>query len=213
MPRYYFNMMEGRTKNIVRDIEGVALSGAAQAREEAIGLAQDITSHGFTESTQTWRVVVTDESGGEVLTVPLSEIRARKATRERAHGIGTGIPKLESHFGSATIIWMIGLAVLGVIAEAAITSMRPGDQGGYQMASSPPATDAAVVAVRFQPDASIAEITRFLASYEATLAGGPHPGDLYRLRIGDTSLPQGELAKIASRMSQDRIVAFAAIAQ
>jgi hypothetical protein len=212
MPRYYFNMMEGRTKNIVRDIEGVALSGAAQAREEAIGLAQDITKHGFTESTRTWRVVVSDESGEEVLTVPLSEVRARKATRERARGIGNSIAKLESRFGRGVIIWMIGVAVLAVIAEAAISSMQAGDQGGYQMASSP-AGELAVVAVRFQPDTSIAEINRFLASYEATLTGGPRPGDLYRLRIGDTSLPQGELAKIASRMSQDSIVAFAAVAR
>jgi hypothetical protein len=212
MPRYYFNMMEGRTKNVVRDIEGVALSDAAQARAEAIGLAQDISRHGFEKSTQAWRVVVTDESGGEILAIPLSEIRARKAARERGHGLGGRIAKLESRFGRPTIIWMIGAAVVAVIAEAAITATRPTDQGGgYQMASS--ATDDAVVAVRFQPDTSITEISRFLASYEATLAGGPRPGDLYSVRIGDTSLSQRELAKIATRMSHDKIVAFAAVTQ
>src|ERR1700681_83564 len=70
MPRYFFNIMEGHSQNLVRDIEGALLSGAGEARKEALGLARDITRHGIQEPTQTWAVIVTDESGNEVLTVP-----------------------------------------------------------------------------------------------------------------------------------------------
>ena len=62
MPRYFFNMMEGRSQNLVRDIDGILLADASKAREEAIGLAQDISSHGLAESMKSWTVVVTESA-------------------------------------------------------------------------------------------------------------------------------------------------------
>src|ERR1700704_5483199 len=78
MPRYFFNIMEGHSQNLVRDIEGAVLSSAGEARKEALGLARDITRHGIHGPSQTWTVIVTDETGDEVLTVPLSGVPAAK---------------------------------------------------------------------------------------------------------------------------------------
>lgn len=220
MPRYYFNMMEGHSQNLVRDIEGAVLADAGEARQEAVGLAQDITSHGLSESTKAWTVVVTDENGEEVMTVPLSEIRARKApaSHEGGHGIGRGMAKLESYFARGAIIWIMAAAAMAIIVQATVTRVRLAQQsGGYQTASASISEDAAnegpIVAIRFKPQASVADVTKFLEAYEASLAGGPRPGNLYRLRIGDTSLPQAELAKIAGRMAQEQVVEFAAAVQ
>jgi len=205
MPRYFFNIMEGHSQNLVRDIEGVLLSGAGEARKEAIGLAQDITRHGIHKPTQAWTVIVTDENGDEVLTVPLSGIPARKT--QASFGLGSRIAKLESSFGRDTIVWLIGAAVQTGVTAVHVAQQR----GSYQTASAP--TEGALVAVRFAGQASMADVTKFLETYQASLAGGPRPGNLYRLRIGETTLPQAELAKIVGRMTQEKVVEFAAAVQ
>jgi hypothetical protein len=202
MPRYFFNIMEGRSQNVVRDIEGAMLAGTGEARKEAIGLARDITRHGIHEPTQTWTVIVTDEKGGEVLTVPLSGIAARKTPG--SFDLGSRLARLESSFGRGTIVWLIGAAVLAIAVQT--TVHVAGERGSYQTASA--ATDGTLVAVRFAAQASMADVTEFLKAYEATLADGPRPGNLYRLRIGETTLPLPERAKIVSRMAQEKVVEF-----
>ena len=210
MPRYFFNIAEGHSHNLVRDTEGALLAGVQEARSEAIGLARDITRHGIHKPAQTWTVIVTDENGDEVLTVPLSGIGARKTPA--SFDLGNRIAKFESSLGRGTIVWLIGAAMLAITVQAAITTMRLAQQGGgYQTASAP--TQSSLVAVRFAPQASMAEITKFLDVYEASVAGGPQPGNLFRLRISDTSLPRAELAKIVGRMTQDKVVEFAAAVQ
>jgi hypothetical protein len=206
MPRYFFNIMEGRSQNIVRDIEGALLSGVGEARKEAVGLAHDITRHGIHQPSQSWRVIVTDEKGGEVLTVPLSGIAARKAPGW--FGLGSRIAKLESSFGRGTIVWLIGAAVLAITVQTAVTAVHVArERGGYQTASA--ASEGTQVAVRFAAQASMAEVTAFLKAYEATLADGPRPGNLYRLRISETTLPQAERTKIVSRMAREKIIELA----
>ena len=205
MPRYFFNIMEGRSQNIVRDIEGALLSGAGEARKEAIGLARDITRHGIHEPTQTWAVIVTDEKGGEVLTVPLSGIVGRKTSG--SFDLGSRIARLESSFGRGTIVWLIGAAVLAITVPTTITAVHVArERGSYQTASA--ATEGTLVAVRFAAQASMADITEFLKAYQATLADGPRPGNLYRLRIGETTLPLPERAQIVNRMAQEKVVEF-----
>jgi hypothetical protein len=213
MPRYFFNMMEGRSHNLVRDIDGVQLADLDEAREEAIGLAQDITSHGLSESMQTWTVVVTDEGGAEVLTVPLAQISTRKAQAPHAagHAISRGLVRLESCLGRAAVIWITAAVALAIVLPAAFTKMRMAQDSGYQTASAElGVSEGALVAVRFRPEASIAEINKFLAVYDGSMAGGPSAGDLYRVRIGDASLPAAELAKLTRRMAQEQVVEFVA---
>jgi len=60
--------------------------------------------------------------------------------------------------------------------------------------------------VRFAHQASAAEITKFLQTYQAALVDGPTPGGLYRVRVAMTSLAKEELTRIVARMRQDRVV-------
>jgi hypothetical protein len=209
MPRYFFNIMEGHSQNLVRDIEGVLLSGAGEARKEAVGLARDITQHGIHEPAQTWTVIVTDENGDEVLTVPLSGNPARKT--QGAFDLGGRFTKLESSLGRGTVVWLIGAALLAITVQTVTAVHLAQQRGGYQTASAP--TEGTLVAVRFAAQASMADITNFLKAYQASMAGGPQPGNLYRLRVGDTALPPAELAKVVDRMGQEKVVDFAAAVQ
>jgi hypothetical protein len=209
VPRYYFNMVDGHSENLVKDSEGTVFAGVSEARKEALGLARDVARHGFHRSTQAWQIVVTDETGTDVLAIPLSEVRAGKL---RAwFDLGGHIAHLQPGFGTRMFVSLTVAAVLTIIVQAAFgTLLITGQSGRYQVASAP--TEGATVLVRFVPDARMADVTQFLNSYGASLNGGPRPGGFYRLSLADKALPQDELAKIAGRMMREKIVEFAAIA-
>jgi hypothetical protein len=63
--------------------------------------------------------------------------------------------------------------------------------------------------VRFARQASAAEITNFLQNYKAALVDGPTPGGLYRVRVAMSALAKGEVARIVSRMREERVVEYA----
>ena len=65
--------------------------------------------------------------------------------------------------------------------------------------------------VRFAPQASADEITKFLAAYKATVVEGPLNGQLYRIRLSETKLPREEVGKIVRQMqSESNVVRFIA---
>src|SRR5258707_14693336 len=123
MPRYFFNILEGHSQNLVRDIEGALLSGAPEARKEALGLARDITRHGIHAPKQTWTVIVTDEKGDEVLTVPLTGTAVRKA--HGAFGLGARLARLEAGLGRGTVVGLGGAALLAPSGQAGVSPGRP----------------------------------------------------------------------------------------
>jgi hypothetical protein len=68
--------------------------------------------------------------------------------------------------------------------------------------------------VRFAPQASIADVTRFLDSRHALIVDGPRPGGpggMYRVRINDTRLLRNELEQaVKDFQSASNLVVFAA---
>jgi hypothetical protein len=74
------------------------------------------------------------------------------------------------------------------------------DNGGPQLA-----------AIRFSPNASAADITRFLDANKAIVINGPKRGALYDVRLSDKRLSQDELTqKIQTMKAETRIVEFIA---
>jgi hypothetical protein len=207
VPRYFFNMVDGSSRNLVKDSDGAEFLDLNEARKEAVGLARDVARHGF-QGSAIWQVVVTDETGHDVLAIPLSQMRASRITSWL--DLGRTVAHVEAHLGTRTFVWLLAGAVLALIALAALTTFQGREPGATYRAASAP-TEGAVVAVRFVADAHAADITEFLETYKASLVGGPRPGGLYRLSLADRALPQEEIAKTVGRMTQERIVEFAAI--
>ena len=204
MPRYFFHVVDAKSlRNSVRDGEGTVLSDEREAKKEAIGLAQDIATHGVHGSGE-WKVAVTDEHGDSILAVALSEVGARRARP------WFKLRSLMSNFVSRsprTFAWSIvagAIIVLGVV-----TTVLVQDKGTYQAASAP--SRGAVVAVRFVAQANAGEITTFLKTYRGSIVDGPRSGDFYRIRVSETTLPQEELTKVAARMAQEKVVEFIAV--
>jgi hypothetical protein len=99
---------------------------------------------------------------------------------------------------------------MGIIVQATVRT-EPGTKGsrGYWTASAP--SEGYFVAVRFAPQASAADIAKFLDAYDASPVDGPRPAGFYRLRIRVATLPQERLAEIVRRMAQEKVVEFAAV--
>jgi uncharacterized protein DUF6894 len=79
MPRYYFNIMNGRP---LVDREGMELPDAAAARKEATRYAIDLARRRseFSGWKEVENVVVTDEHGAEVLTVTFPKSAAERCS-------------------------------------------------------------------------------------------------------------------------------------
>jgi hypothetical protein len=62
------------------------------------------------------------------------------------------------------------------------------------------------VLVRFQPQASAADITKFLETNKLSIAAGPSAGGLYRVRIAEAKLPQADAERMIKTLQLDPVV-------
>jgi hypothetical protein len=83
---------------------------------------------------------------------------------------------------------------------------------GYQTASvsGTASREGSFALIRFQPQASAADITRFLESNKLSIAGGPAAGGLYRVRIAETKPPKADLDRRMQTLQSDKIIGFIA---
>ncbi len=140
--------------------------------------------------------------------------RGAGARKLRSLGFAARVTEFVASFSPRTLAYAAGVAVFAIVLQAAvITTVFMRDQGGsYGVASVEP--DGALIAVRFAPQASVADINNFLLAYKASVVGGPlQPGELYKLRVSNAMLPQDEISKIAHRMAEEKVVGFAAPVQ
>jgi hypothetical protein len=119
-------------------------------------------------------------------------------------------------FSPRTLAWSAAAAVLALVLQAGVITgvllNERGPGGGYRTASAPSsaAADGSYAVIRFAPQATAADITKFLDANKLSLAGGPAPGGLYRVRVAVTGIPKAELARIVKQLQQDKSVEFIA---
>jgi hypothetical protein len=84
---------------------------------------------------------------------------------------------------------------------------------GYETASTPTGArgEGAYVLIRFQPQATAADIAGFLQTNKLSIVGGPSGGQLYQVRVASTKLPKEELTRIVKTLQDDKVVGFIAI--
>jgi hypothetical protein len=64
--------------------------------------------------------------------------------------------------------------------------------------------------IRFAPQASSDDITRFLEANKLSIAAGPMAGGLYKVRVAVTGIPKAKLARIVKKLQEDKVVNFIA---
>jgi hypothetical protein len=128
-----------------------------------------------------------------------------------------------SRLAPRTVAWAAAAAAVAIVLQAGVIANLYVGQRSYEVAGVQPQqqvhhrTAAAVDAradalIRFAPQASADEMTKFLESYKATVVDGPMSGGLYRIRIANTS--KDELNRIIARMQENKaVVGFVGTAQ
>ena len=118
-------------------------------------------------------------------------------------------------FSPRTLAFAGGAAVLAILLQAGIIAsvvIKEKSVGGYETASAP-STDPGVGAftlIRFAPQASGDDITKFLEANKFSVAGGPMAGGLYKVRVSMTALPKADLVNLVKKLQGEKVVTFIA---
>jgi hypothetical protein len=129
--------------------------------------------------------------------------------------LGTRVAEFFASFSPRTLAYAGSAAVLAILLQAGIIAgvmIKEKSATGYETASAP-STDPGVGAftlIRFAPQASSDDITKFLDANKLQVAAGPVAGGLYKVRVGMNTLPKDEIARIVKKLQQDKVVGFIA---
>jgi anti-sigma factor RsiW len=115
-----------------------------------------------------------------------------------------------------TLAWSAMAAGLAIVLQAGLIAgfvFKTTAPGGYETASAPASTpsDGAYVLIRFQPQATAADIASFLAANKLSIVEGPSGGELYRVRVAPTKLAKPELTDIVKKLQDDKVIGFIAV--
>jgi len=136
-----------------------------------------------------------------------------RAPRHRRFDLGARISGFLLSLTPRTLAWSATAAAAAILMQAAVIAAvvvkEQGSSSGPELAGAP--SEGSYVVVRFAPQASADEITKFLGAYKATVVEGPLNGQLYRIRLSETKLPREEVGKIVRQMqSESNVVRFIA---
>ena len=148
-----------------------------------------------------------------------AKIEAEPA-RNKAASINLGA-RIRAFFASLsprTLAWSASAAALAILLQAGLIAgimLKEKNAGGYETASAPTnvAGAGAYALIRFQPQASAADIANFLETNKLSISDGPSAGGLYRVRIAATKLPKADLDRIVKTLREDKVVGFIGIAE
>jgi anti-sigma factor RsiW len=130
--------------------------------------------------------------------------------------LGARIAEFFASLSPRTLAWSASAAVLAILLQAGFLAgiaLKERQTGGYETASAPSAaqsTAGSYALIRFAPQASAGDVTKFLADNKITVAGGPSAGGLYRVRIAESKLGKSERDALIQKLQADKVVSFIA---
>jgi hypothetical protein len=144
-----------------------------------------------------------------------ARIDAEPARARRAPGLGARIAAFFDGLTPRTLAWASAAAVLAIVLQAGLIGVmvsKSGTTGGYETASAPTTAPGvgAFTIIRFAPQATMDDITKFLDANRLAVTGGPAPGGMYRVRVAVTGIPKAELEKIVKQLQQNKTIEFIA---
>lgn len=113
-----------------------------------------------------------------------------------------------------TLAYAAGAAVLAIVLQAGMIAgvlLKESGTSGYQTASAPSADHGSgFTLIRFAPQATQDDVTKFLEANKLSIASGPMNGGLYRVRVAVTGLSKTDLAALVKKLQEDKVVTFIA---
>jgi hypothetical protein len=145
-----------------------------------------------------------------------AKIDAEPARRSaRSLGLGVRLGGFFASLSPRTLAFAGGAAALAILLQAGIIAgvvLKEQNAGGYVTASSTTteASAGAFALIRFAPQATQDEVTKFLEANKLAIVAGPTGGGLYRVKVAPAPLPQAELAAIVKKLQDNKAVGFIA---
>ena len=132
-------------------------------------------------------------------------------TPKVSFNLGAWLTEFVTSFQPRTLAYGATAAALAIVLQAGILAGVFVKDGAvsFTSASLTLNEDAAYVAVRFNPQASAADITKFLADNKATIVGGPVAGGLFKLRVSNSAMSDGELSEVVKNLAANPVIGFA----
>jgi anti-sigma-K factor RskA len=143
-----------------------------------------------------------------------AKIDAEPARKPKAtFSITAWMTEFVAGFSPRTLAYGAAAATLAIVLQAGLIAGYFVKEGAGYTTASLPRTDASAgtfVHVRFNPQATAVDITKFLDDNKAAIVGGPAAGSgLFRLRVAETKLSQAELSAIVKTMAASPVVSLA----
>lgn len=147
-----------------------------------------------------------------------ARLESAEAPKNRNFDVGSWLAPRFSAWQARSLAFAGLAAALVAMIEAGLlaTTFFGAAQKGttYQTASVSKTTaeqDGAFLLIAFAPDATAAQILRFLDAHKASIIDGPVAGGIFRIRVSDKALPTNDLgAIVASMRNESSIVRFVA---
>ena len=118
-------------------------------------------------------------------------------------------------FSPRTLAYAGAAAAIAILLQAGIIAtvmVKETKTGGYQTAStssSDPGVGAFTL-IRFAPQATQDDVTKFLETNKLSIASGPMAGGLYKVRVSMAAMPKADLAALAKKLQESKVVGFIA---
>ena len=132
--------------------------------------------------------------------------------------LGARIRDFFAALSPRTVAWSAAAAALAIVLQAGVIGVvlvNENNGRGYETASAPSTIsgDGTYALIRFQPQVSAADITRFLDTNKFSIAAGPLAGGLFRVRIAPTKLAKTDRDRLITTVQTDQVVSFIAATQ
>jgi hypothetical protein len=143
------------------------------------------------------------------------EAEGVKAPVRRSFDFAGRISEFLAGFAPRKLAWAASAAVVAIVAQGAVLTTvafkEPGAAVFDYGLQSYRSIDDALVVIRFVPQATLGDITKFLDAHHAAVVDGPKKGQLYMIRLPVSGTDKPEMAKFAQRMrAESKIVEFIA---
>jgi hypothetical protein len=147
------------------------------------------------------------------MTELFAKIDAEPKRAPRGRGLGGRIAEFFGGFTPRAMAYASAAAVLAIVLQAGVIGVMLTKSGGEYETASAPTTAPGVGAftiIRFAPQATMDDITKFMEMNKFSVVAGPSAGGLYKVRVGEAALPANDLNALVKKLQSDKVVGFVA---
>ena len=164
--------------------------------------------------------IILNESLGAPSARAMNELFARieaepARTMSTSAGFGARVGEFFASLSPRTLTYAGAAAVLAIVLQAGFIAnvmIKETGPGGYVTASAPSdiVKTGSIAMIRFAPQATLDDVNKFLFVNKFTIVSGPADGGFYTVKLTDTTLPKAELAALAKKLREDKLINFVA---